>query len=202
MNYIWGGMLLLGILYGTFTGNLQGITDGVLESSREAVDLCISMTGILVFWTGILKVAENGGLLELLTKKMEPILSFLFPELPEGHPAQKLIATNMIANFLGLGSAATPAGLKAIESLAELEEERRLGHQSGPVREKGTASNEMCVFLIMNISSLQLIPMNMVAYRSQYGSANPSMIMGPAIAATMVSTAVAVIYCKWKGRSR
>ncbi len=100
------------------------------------------------------------------------------------------------ANFLGLGWAATPAGLKAMEELEKLEEERRQGRLPGPVRKRGVASNEMCTFLILNISSLQLIPMNIIAYRSQYGSVNPTAIVGPAIAATAVSTAAAVLFCK------
>ena len=102
----------------------------------------------------------------------------------------------MIANVLGLGWAATPAGLKAMESLAELEEERRAGRLPGPVRNKGIASNEMCTFLIINISSLQLIPVNVIAYRAQYGSVNPTAIVGPGIVATMISTVVAVVFCK------
>ncbi|MGI6070222.1 MAG: nucleoside recognition protein [Blautia sp.] len=195
MNYIWGGMLLVGIFYGTLTGNLQEVTNAALDSSKEAITLCISMAGIVAFWTGILKVAEKAGMLERLTKKMGPLLHFLFPELPKGHPAGNLIATNMISNFFGLGWAATPAGLKAMEELEKLEEDRRAGRLPGPVREKGTAGNEMCTFLIINISSLQLIPMNMIAYRSQYGSADPAMILGPAIVATAVSTVTAIIFC-------
>lgn len=200
MNYLWGGMLLMGIIYGTVTGNLSAVTDAAIDSTREAVNLSISMAGITAFWTGILKVAERAGILEQLTKKMKPILRFLFPVLPEEHPAGERIATNMIANFLGLGSAATPAGLKAMEALAELEEDRRAGKLPGPVRKKGIAGNEMCTFLVINISSLQLIPMNIIAYRSQYGSVDPSIILGPAIAATAVSTAVGVLFCKIVGR--
>ncbi|HIX59864.1 MAG TPA: nucleoside recognition protein, partial [Candidatus Blautia gallistercoris] len=158
--------------------------------------LCISMAGITAFWTGILKVAENAGILEQLTGKMKPLFHFLFPSLPEGHPAGKLIATNLIANLLGLGSAATPAGLKAMESLQSLEDDRRAGKMPGPVRNAGIAGNEMCTFLIINISSLQLIPMNMIAYRSQYGSADPAVIVGAGILATAASTGVAVIFCK------
>ncbi len=196
MDYIWGGMLLAGIIYGVISGNLPAVTDAVIDSAHEAVTLCISMAGITAFWTGILKVAENAGILEQLTGKMKPLLHFLFPSLPEGHPAGKLIATNLIANLLGLGSAATPAGLKAMESLQSLEDDRRAGKMPGPVRNAGIAGNEMCAFLIINISSLQLIPMNMIAYRSQYGSADPAVIVGAGILATAASTGVAVIFCK------
>ena len=115
---------------------------------------------------------------------------------PANHPAEEHITTNIIANVLGLGWAATPAGLRAMEELSKLEEDRRKRRLPGPIRKKGIASNEMCTFLILNISSLQLIPVNVIAYRSQYGSVNPTAIVGPAIAATAVSTMVAVIFCK------
>ena len=196
MNFLWGGMLLIGILYGSLTGNLKEVTEAVISSSKEAVTLCVTVAGVTAMWCGLMKIAENAGLIGKLTEKMRPVLRFLFPGIPEKHPAGKHIATNMIANILGLGWAATPAGLKAMESLSELEEERRAGKLPGPVREAGIASNEMCTFLIINISSLQLIPVNIIAYRSQYGSVNPTGIVGPGIVATAVSTVVAIIFCK------
>ena len=196
MNYLWGGMILLGILYGTATGNLKAVTEAAVESSREAVSLCIVMAGVTALWTGIMQIAENSGLIDQMLKKMGPLMSFLFPSLPAGHPAWKHMAVNMIANFLGLGWAATPAGLQAMESLGKLEEERRAGKAPGPARKKGIAGNEMCTFLILNISSLQLIPVNIIAYRTQYGSTDPTAIVGPAILATAVSTGVAVVFCK------
>ena len=196
MNYLWGGMILLGILYGTATGNLKAVTEAAVESSREAVSLCIVMAGVTALWTGIMRIAENSGLIDQMLKKMGPLMSFLFPSLPAGHPARKHMAVNMIANFLGLGWAATPAGLQAMESLGKLEEERRAGKAPGPARKKEIAGNEMCTFLILNISSLQLIPVNIIAYRTQYGSTDPTAIVGPAILATAVSTGVAVVFCK------
>ena len=107
MNYLWGGMLLVGILYGAFTGNLNEVTDAVINSSREAVSLCITVAGVTALWCGIMKIAENTGLIASLTRKLKPILRFLFPSMPEDHPAGGLIATNMIANVFGLGWAAT-----------------------------------------------------------------------------------------------
>lgn len=196
MNYIWGGMLLVGIVYGAFTGRMQEITDAVLNSSKEAVTLCIGMVGVMSLWMGLMEIAKDAGLIEKLSRAIHPFIRFLFPRIPEGHPSQEYIATNMIANIMGLGMAATPAGLKAMEELGKLEEDRRVGRLPGPVRERGVASNEMCTFLIINISSLQLIPVNVIAYRGQYGSVNPAAIVGPAIVATAVSTVVAVIYCK------
>ena len=134
--------------------------------------------------------------------KMQPLIRFLFPEIPKGHKANEHITTNFIANFLGLGWAATPAGLKAMEELGRLEDDRRAGRAAGPVRKKGIASNEMCTFLILNISSLQLIPVNVIAYRSQYGSANPAGIVGAGIAATAVSTGAAIVFCRLMDRKR
>ena len=196
MNLLWGGMILVGILYGAVTGNLGAVTEAAVDSAKEAVNLCVVMAGVTSLWVGLMKIAEKSGLIRQITGKMEPFLHFLFPEIPREHPSWKYIASNIIANILGLGWAATPAGLRAMEELAVLEEERRSGKAEGPVRKKGVAGNEMCVFLILNISSLQLIPVNVIAYRSQYGSADPAAVVGPGIAATLISTVAAVIFCK------
>lgn len=196
LNVLWGAMLLTGIVYGAVTGNMSEVTDAALSSAKEAVSLCITMAGIVAMWVGVMEIAKASGLVERLTNGMTPLLRFLFPGIPKGHRAMEFISANMIANFLGLGWAATPFGLKAMEQLAVLEEDRRNGKAPGKVQKKGVASNEMCTFLILNISSLQLIPVNIIAYRSQYGSPNPTAIVGPGIAATAVSTAVAVVFCK------
>ena len=189
LNLLWGAMLLIGIVYGAATGRMNEVTDAALSSAKEAVSLCITMAGIVAMWVGIMEIAKSSGLVERLTRKMRPLLGFLFPDVPGEHRAMEFISANMIANFLGLGWAATPFGLKAMEELAKLEKQRKSVSS-------GTASNAMCTFLILNISSLQLIPVNIIAYRSQYGSANPTAIVGPGIVATAVSTVVAVIFCK------
>lgn len=199
MNYLWAGMILLGIIYGAFHGTLPAITDAALDSAKEAVTLCITMTGVMSFWVGLMKIAEKSGIISGLSRRLAPVLRFLYPDIPEGHAANEHIATNMIANIFGLGWAATPAGLKAMEALEELEEERRsrIGkRKENPGAPRGTASREMCTFLIINISSLQLIPVNIIAYRGQYGSVKPTAIVGPALLATICSTLVAVIFCK------
>lgn len=196
MNYIWGGMLIIGIIFGVATGNMQAVTDAVLESSKEAVTLGISMLGIVAFWTGLMEVAGEAGVIAGLTRMIAPFMRFLFPQIPKGHRAWDSLSANFVANILGLGWAATPAGLRAMEELSKLEEDRRNGRLPGPMRRRGIASNEMCTFLILNISSLQLIPVNVIAYRSQYGSVNPAAVVGPGIVATAVSTMVAVVYCK------
>lgn len=192
LNYLWVFMMLAGILWGVLQGNTAQVTQGALDAAREAVNLSITMVGVVSLWSGILEVGERAGLIDWLAGKMSPVLRFLFPRLPREHPANRAIAANMIANVLGLGWAATPAGLKAMEELVGLEEERKSRERLSV----GTASREMCTFLIINISSLQLIPINMIAYRSQYGSADPTVIVGPAILATAVSTVAAVIFCK------
>ncbi len=259
LNMLWAGMMAAGIFWAAFHGNMGAMTNGLLDSAKEAVTLGITMLGIMSFWCGILKIGERAGLIEALTEKMRPVIRFLFPNLPDGHPAGKYIATNMIANMLGLGWAATPAGVKAMEELGKLEEERRnlcvsgKDEQSkktgtvwntqknqtsekirdeakqertlrnidldkrvqkelekrdrrikniGSARQAGTANNEMCTFLIVNISSLQLIPINMIAYRSQYGSVNPAAIAGPALLATIASTAAGVVFCKVMDRKK
>ena len=187
------------------------VTDGAIQASKEAVTLCITMLCVMTLWTGVLEIGHRSGLVDQLAGRMGPILTFLFPRLDPDGEARKQISVNMIANILGLGWAATPAGLKAMEELKKVEEERRKGGAAGrkdtpgqeeaavqraAARQAGTASNEMCTFLIINISSLQLIPMNMIAYRSQYGSVNPTAIVGPALAATFISTVAAVIFCR------
>ena len=202
LNYLWAGMILVGIIFGAFTGRMQDITNAALDSSKEAVTLCITMIGVMSFWTGIMEVASKAGIIEMASRKMHPLIRFLFPNMPEGHKAEKHISINFIANFLGLGWAATPAGLRAMEELRNLEEDRRSRKVSGAVRKKGIASNEMCTFLIINISSLQLIPVNVIAYRSQYGSADPAGIVGAGIVATAVSTGTAVVFCRLMDRRR
>lgn len=196
LNYLWAGMILIGIIFGAFTGRMPDITNAALDSSKEAITLCITMMGVMSFWVGLMEIAAKAGIITSASRKIRPLIRFLFPELPEDHPAQEHITTNIIANVLGLGWAATPAGLRAMEELSKLEEDRRKRRLPGPVRKRGIASNEMCTFLIINISSLQLIPVNVIAFRSQYGSVNPAAIVGPGIAATAVSTLVAVVFCK------
>jgi spore maturation protein A len=200
LNYLWAGMMLVGIMWGAVHGTLGEVTEEILNSAKEAVALSITMLGIMSFWCGILKIGEESGLIEAMTKRMRPIIRFLFPRLPEEHPAAEAISTNMIANVLGLGWAATPAGLKAMEELEKLEEERRKFQDRSVAH--GTANDEMCTFLIMNISSLQLIPINMIAYRAEYGSADPMSIVGPALIATTISTMAGVIVCKIMQKSK
>lgn len=192
--------MIAGILYGVGTGNMESITNATLDSAESAITLCVTMLGVIGFWMGLMEVASKAGLIEDFAKGIQPLVSFLFPHIPKAHPSREYISTNIIANVLGLGWAATPAGLEAMKSLEELEEDRRNGviaYVKAP-QLKGVASNEMCTFMMVNISSLQLIPMTIIAYRSEYGSANPSSIILPCIIATTVSTLVGIIYSKYK----
>lgn len=184
MNYLWGGMIIIAVIYGALTGNLDAVTDQALSSAKEAVSLCITMAGAMAFWVGIMRIAEKAGMVNRAASALAPLLGFLFPTVPKDSFARRYIATNMVANFLGLGWAATPAGLYAMKELKRLEET------------EGRATSAMCDFLIINISSLQLIPVNIIAYRSQYGSVSPAAIVGPAILATTVSTLAAVVFIK------
>ncbi|MFT3984676.1 MAG: nucleoside recognition protein [Lachnospiraceae bacterium] len=195
LNYIWAFMILIGILYGALTGTIHTMGNTMIDSGKEAINLCITMLGVVSLWTGLMEVAKEAGIIDAMIGKLDPFIRFLFPHLPKGHKSREYIATNIIANILGLGWAATPAGLKAMEALAQLEEERGSPNRT-------VASNEMCTFLVLNISSLQLIPVNIIAYRSQYGSVNPSAIIGPGILATLFSTVIAIIFCKVKSRRR
>lgn len=203
LNTIWALMILIGVAVGIVTGRTEAVGNGALESAGSAVTLCITMMGILSMWTGLMQVARASGLLNKMAAGLRPVIRFLFPKISPDSKAAEYIATNMVANVLGLGWAATPAGIKAMEELADLEEKRGTpGYVSCPEKNKGkediprVASTEMCTLLVMNMSSLQLIPINMIAYRSQYQSASPAAIVAPVIVATVISTIVAVVFCK------
>lgn len=188
LNWIWAFLLLIGIVIAAFTGNLEAVNNSILDSVQDAVELLLVMTGIISMWNGILSIADGSGLTRLLTRCMRPLLRLLFPHMPASHPAGDYICANFIANILGLGWACTPTGLAAMKQLQQLERERG--------RSPSIASEEMCTFLVLNISSLQLIPMNMIAYRSKYGSTAPFSVIGPALIATLLTTILACILCR------
>ena len=184
LNVIWGFFLIGGILTGAFLGRMDLVTNAVIDGGRNAVELAFTMAGVVAVWSGILKIAEKGGMIDALAERMEPFRDFLFPEVPRGHAARRYISANFAANFLGLGWAATPAGLLAMEELAKLN------------GKTGRASNAMCMFLVVNMSSLQLVTVNILAYRAEYGSAAPAEIMGAGIAATLGTTLVGILLAK------
>ncbi len=182
LNKLWGIMLIAGIIVAACTGRIGEAGTAAIDSSKEAVTLCITMLGVMSMWTGIMNVARRAGLIDAMTRALRPALRFLFPGIPKGHVVNEYIASNIIANVLGLGWAATPYGLKAMEEMKELNHGSHI------------ASADMCTFLIINISSLQLIPVNVIAYRSQYGSVSPTSILGMGLIATLISTAAGVIF--------
>ena len=182
LNKFWGFMIVAGIIFAAFTGRIGDVGTAAIDSSKEAVNLCITMLGVMSMWTGLMNIAKKAGIIDALTRGLNPVLAFLFPGVPRGHKANEYMAANIISNVLGLGWAATPAGLKAMEELKKLNKSSHV------------ASADMCTFLILNISSLQLIPVNIIAYRSQYGSVSPTAIIGMGLVATMASTAAGVIF--------
>lgn len=188
LNYLWGFMIISGVFISIFTGNLQNVTYEAIESSKKAISLCITLLGVMSMWSGILKIADKAGLISALSKKLEPILVFLFPKIPRKSEAFRQISTNFIANIFGISYAATPAGLKAIQELQKYN------------KNKERASNEVCMFMIVNMSSLQLVTINTIAYRSEFGSKNPTEIIGAGIFATIISSVVGVIFAKIMAR--
>ncbi len=190
MNYIWGFSIIIGICFAVLSGNLPALSDNIFTGANEAVSLCISMLGAVSMWSGIMEVGRRAGLINRLSVKIFPLTGFLFPDVPKESKAMEYLSMNLIANFLGLGWAATPAGINAMKELHLLNKER------------DTASDAMCNFLIINISSVQLIPINIIAYRAKYGSVSPSGIIVPSIIATFFSTITAIIFIKLARRRK
>ena len=152
LNYIWFGMMFIAVIVGILTGNIDAVTQAAIDMAKTAVEIAIGLIGIMALWLGTMKIAEESGLIRIIAHAIRPITIRLFPEVPEDHPAIGSIILNMAANLLGLGNAATPLGLKAMEELQELNPE------------KDTATNAMCTFLAINTSSVQLIlPATVVA---------------------------------------
>jgi spore maturation protein A len=181
VNIIWMLLTVIGIVFAMFNGTMEQVNEAVFTGAKEAVTICIGFISILVFWLGLMKIAQNAGLLESLAKLFQPIVRRLFPEVPIKHPAMGYILSNMIANMFGLGNAATPMGIKAMEQLREL--------NGGSDK----ASRSMITFLAINTSSLTLIPTTVIAIRMQYDSANPTEIVGTTLVATFLSTIGAVL---------
>ena len=184
INYIWCGMIIIGIIVGTLTGNIEAVSTAAIEWAETAVELSLGLIGVMALWLGLMKIAEEAGIVRGMGLLMKPIMVKLFPEVPADHPAMGSIVANMAANFFGLGNAATPLGIKAMQELQDLNEN------------KDEASNAMVMFLAINTSSVTLISSSTIAYRSAAGAANPADIIGPTIVATIVSTTVAIIACK------
>lgn len=179
VNVIWAIMAVIGIVYAMFNGTMAEVNEALFKSADEAVKLSIGLISVLVFWLGIMKVAEKANILHWLAALFRPIIYRLFPEIPKGHPAIGYILSNITANIFGLGSAATPIGLKAMEEMKKL-------------NKSNVASRSMITFLALNTSSLTLIPTTVIAIRMQYGATSPTEIVGTTIVATVASTTAAI----------
>jgi spore maturation protein A len=188
LNAIWLGLMVIGVLVAAMTRRGDAISDAAFAAGKLAIDTAIGLAGLMALWMGLMKIAEKSGLMEGLAWVLKPLVRRLFPSLPADHPSVGAILMNISANMLGLGSAATPMGLKAMQDLQELNQE------------KETASEAMCTFLALNTSSITLIPGMIIALRAQSGSVNPSEIVGPTLAAT-IAAGIAGIGADWACRA-
>lgn len=185
VNLIWMGLMVIGISFAAFTGRMEVINVAIFEGAKTGVTISFGLISILVFWLGLMKIAEVSGLLALFSRLLQPLLRFLFPDVPKGHPAMGYILSNISANLFGLGNAATPMGLKAMEELQRL----------NPHKEK--ASPAMITFLAINTSGVTLIPTTVIAIRLNYESANAVEIVGTTLFASACGTLVAILVDRW-----
>jgi len=181
VNIIWIILIASGIIFGLFTNKLEVINTTIVDSTKISLEMLFKIFPVLALWMGITKIAEVSGLLKRLSNKLSPFLTKVFPEIPKGHESLSLIASNMIANIFGLGSAATPFGLKAMSSLQKLNKNKKV------------ASRSMITFLVINTSSVTIIPTTVISIRMLNGSTNPSEIVGVTIITTLLSTFLAII---------
>lgn len=184
IGYIWLSLIVISIVTAIFTGRISDVVNSILLSAKMAVTIAISLIGVMAFWLGIVKIAEKSGMIELIARAIRPITRFLFPDVPEGHPALGNIALNFSANALGVTNAATPIGIKAMEELQELNPE------------KDTATNPMCMFLGMNTAGFQLIPASAIAVLVATGCDTPTIIILPALIATSIAFIGAITAAK------
>src|SRR5690625_3509015 len=180
VNLIWALMAIVGILYAMLNGTMDDVNKAIIESANEAVTLSIGLISILVFWLGVMKIAEAAGILKLITKLLRPLIIKIFPDIPKDHPAMGYILSNFTANFFGLGNAATPLGIKAMQEMKNLSN-------------SDTASRSMITFLAINTSGLTLIPTTVIAIRMQYDSISPTEIVGTTLVATLISLISAIM---------
>ncbi|KML13036.1 spore maturation protein [Bacillus safensis] len=181
VNLIWVFLTVIGLVYAMFNGTMQEVNEAVFKGSKEAVTISIGLISVLVFWLGLMKIAEEAGLLKFFSKMCRPFISKLFPDIPPNHPAMGYILSNLMANFFGLGNAATPLGIKAMEQMKAL--------NGG----KNEASRSMITFLAVNTSSITLVPTTVIAIRMTYGADQPTDIVGPTILATLISGIGAIL---------
>lgn len=190
LNVIWLVLLVGSVVVAVFTGHLKEVVAAVTESAEAAFKLALGFTGIMALWLGIMKIAEESGLVVLFTRAITPAMRYLFPDIPRGHPAIGSMAMNMVANMLGMNNAATPLGIRAMRDLDALN------------AQKGRATDSMCMFLAINTSSLQLVPAGAIALLAAGGASDPTVIVFPALVATIVSTVTGILAAKILSRMR
>jgi spore maturation protein A len=193
VNVVWLFLLAVGILVAAVTGKIEVVTSSAMEAAKLGVDVAIGLIGVMSLWLGLMRLAEAAGLVQGLARLLQPITRLLFPTIPKGHPAMGAIILNISANVLGLGNAATPFGLKAMEEMQKLN------------TKKDVASEAMCTFLALNTSAITLIPATIISVRLRAGSVNPTEIIGTTIFATSCAMVVAVtadylLRRKWGGK--
>lgn len=181
VNYIWAFFIIIGILYSLITNNISTINTEIINAATSSIDMIFKILPIMCLWLGIMNIAKTSGLLDIFSKKITPLLSIIFKEIPKDHEALGLIASNIAMNMLGLGNAATPFGLKAMKSLQELN------------KTKDTATRSMITFLVINTSSVTIIPTTVISFRLLHGATNPTDIVLATIITTFLSTILALI---------
>lgn len=181
VNIIWCSFIIIGSIFCIVNGKLDLLNAEILGSAKSSLDMILKIFPVMALWLGIMKIASESGLLKKITKIVTPLFSKMFPEIPKNHEAIGYITSNMIANIFGLGNAATPFGLKAMQSLQEINSK------------KDTASRSMITFLVLNTSGLTIIPTTVISLRMMYGSSNPTSIVFPCIIATFLSTIAGLI---------
>ena len=184
LNYIWFGLMAIALVIAAFNGTAEAVSKAAVDSAKTAVEIAIGLVGVMTLWLGMMRIAEAAGLVALLGRALRPVLRWLFPEVPAEHPATGAIVMSIAANMLGLNNAATPLGIKAMEELQTLNED------------KETASNPMVTFMALNTSGVQLIPTTMIGILLAAGSINPTAIIAPALIATFAGTVAAVLAAK------
>ena len=192
INYLWAVFLMVGILYSVITGN-NDVTNTLFTSGKKAIDMIINLVPLMCLWLGTMKIAEKSGLLDVISRKLSGVVRFIFPEIPKGDPAIGYISSNIVMNMLGLGNAATPFGLKAMKELKRLNSDTNI------------ASRSMITFLVINTSSVTIIPTTVISLRLMYGSVNANEIVGVTIITTFLSTIIALIidrifYFIWRNK--
>lgn len=190
LNYLWSGMILVSLVVAVFTGRIEEVTGAAMEGAGAAVETCLGLLGTMCLWTGLAKIAENSGLTKVFAKVLSPVTKAVFPKLKKDSAAMDAIVMNMVANLLGMGNAATPLGIAAMK---ELDKENK---------HRGIASNEMCMFVVVNTASIQLIPSTVISLRQMFGSQNPSEIVAPVWICSICALAMGILTAKLLERRR